>query len=78
VMAYVFTGWTCFILFKEYKTIAAMRLQFQSNDRRHPEQFTVLVRQVPQTLQEPINAQVQKYFQVHHPDYYLSHQAASL
>jgi len=41
VMAYVFTGWTCFVLFKEYKTIAAMRLQFQSNDHRHPEQFTV-------------------------------------
>lgn len=41
VMAYVFTGWTCFILYREYITISTMRLQFQSADRRHPEQFTV-------------------------------------
>ncbi|KAG0616508.1 hypothetical protein M758_5G121000 [Ceratodon purpureus] len=74
VMAYIFTGWTCFILYLEYKRVSIMRVKFQNADRRRPEQFTVLVRQIPQTSQESVNIQVQKYFQLHHPDYYLSHQ----
>lgn len=41
VMAYVFTAWVCFILFVEYKSIAALRLKFLSDENRRPDQFTV-------------------------------------
>lgn len=41
VMSYVFTGWVCFILFMEYKSIAALRLKFLSDEKRRPDQFTV-------------------------------------
>ncbi|KAF5732745.1 CSC1-like protein [Tripterygium wilfordii] len=40
VMAYVFTGWTWYALYKEYKTIATMRLQFLASAKRRPDQFT--------------------------------------
>lgn len=43
VMAYVFTAWTCFILYREYMTICKMRSKFENNDSRHPEQYTVHV-----------------------------------
>ncbi|KAF2303672.1 hypothetical protein GH714_021122 [Hevea brasiliensis] len=47
VMAYVFTFWTCYVLMKEYEKVATMRLQFLASERRRPDQFTVLVRNVP-------------------------------
>lgn len=40
-MSYVFTAWVCFILFLEYKSIAALRLRFLSDEKRRPDQFTV-------------------------------------
>ncbi|KAG5055266.1 hypothetical protein JHK85_007776 [Glycine max] len=47
VMSYVFSSWTCYSLYKEYKVIAEMRLRFLAAERRRPDQFTVLVRNVP-------------------------------
>jgi len=41
VMAYAFTIWTCYVLMKEYETIANMRLQFVASEARRPDQFTV-------------------------------------
>lgn len=40
-MAYAFTIWTCYVLMKEYETIANMRLQFVASEARRPDQFTV-------------------------------------
>lgn len=40
-MAYAITFWTCYILWKEYAKIAAMRLHFLASERRRPDQFTV-------------------------------------
>jgi len=40
-MAYVITFWTCFVLQREYKHIASMRLQFLASEHRRPDQFTV-------------------------------------
>ncbi|KAG5064514.1 hypothetical protein JHK85_005697 [Glycine max] len=47
VMAYAFTFWTCYILKREYQIVATMRLHFLASERRRPDQFTVLVRNVP-------------------------------
>ncbi|EFJ23221.1 hypothetical protein SELMODRAFT_150725 [Selaginella moellendorffii] len=74
VMTYVFTAWTCFMLFTEYKTVARMRFQFLAAEARRPDQFTVLVRQVPLDPDEPISTHIDHFFRVNHPDYYLCNQ----
>ncbi|XP_017969481.1 PREDICTED: CSC1-like protein At3g21620 [Theobroma cacao] len=74
VMAYVFTIWTCYVLKREYEIVAAMRLHFLASEQRRPDQFTVLVRNVPPDPDESVSELVQHFFLVNHPDHYLSHQ----
>ncbi|KAJ0834680.1 putative calcium-dependent channel, 7TM region phosphate [Helianthus annuus] len=74
VMAYTFTFWTCYVLKREYEIIAAMRLHFIASEQRRPDQFTVLVRNVPPDPDETVNELVEHFFLVNHPDHYLSHQ----
>ncbi|CAO2823630.1 unnamed protein product [Amaranthus hypochondriacus] len=74
VMEYAFTFWACFILYKEYANVAAMRLQFMAAERRRPDQFSVLVRNVPPDAHESTSELVEHFFLVNHPDHYLTHQ----
>uniref|UniRef100_A0A5B6Z607 Putative calcium permeable stress-gated cation channel 1 n=1 Tax=Davidia involucrata TaxID=16924 RepID=A0A5B6Z607_DAVIN len=74
LMAYVFTFWTCYVLLKEYAIVASMRLQFLASERRRPDQFTVLVRNVPPDPDESVSELVEHFFLVNHPDHYLLHQ----
>ncbi|KAL0328759.1 UNVERIFIED_CONTAM: Calcium permeable stress-gated cation channel 1 [Sesamum calycinum] len=74
VMAYAFTFWTCYTLRKEYATIAAMRLHFLASERSRPDQFTVLVRNVPPDSDESVSESVEHFFLVNHPDHYLTYQ----
>ncbi|XP_041990183.1 calcium permeable stress-gated cation channel 1-like [Salvia splendens] len=74
VMAYVFTFWTCYTLMKEYEIIAAMRLHFLASEKRRPDQFTVLVRNVPPDPDESVSECVEHFFLVNHPNHYLTHQ----
>ncbi|KAK4279208.1 hypothetical protein QN277_016944 [Acacia crassicarpa] len=74
VMAYAFTFWTCYILKREYQIVASMRLHFVASEHRRPDQFTVLVRNVPPDPDEPISELVEHFFLVNHPDHYLTHQ----
>ncbi|CAH9089292.1 unnamed protein product [Cuscuta europaea] len=74
VMAYLFTFWTCYVLKREYEIIASMRLHFLASHHRRPEQFSVLVRNVPPDPDESVNELVEHFFMVNHPDYYLTHQ----
>ncbi|XP_044497282.1 calcium permeable stress-gated cation channel 1-like [Mangifera indica] len=74
VMAYAFTFWTCYVLMKEYKIVANMRLQFLAAAKRRPDQFTVLVRNVPPDPDESVSELVEHFFLVNHPDHYLTHQ----
>ncbi|XP_022720647.1 calcium permeable stress-gated cation channel 1-like isoform X2 [Durio zibethinus] len=73
-MAYAFTFWTCYVLQKEYETVASMRLLFLASERRRPDQFTVLVRNVPPDPDESVSESVEHFFLVNHPDNYLTHQ----
>ncbi|KAJ9689663.1 hypothetical protein PVL29_012380 [Vitis rotundifolia] len=73
-MAYAFTFWTCYLLQKEYETIATMRLQFLASEKRRPDQFTVLVRNVPPDADESVSELVEHFFLVNHSDNYLTHQ----
>ncbi|KAI3979872.1 hypothetical protein MKX01_042526 [Papaver californicum] len=74
VMAYIFTFWTCYVLYHEYKRVSIMRLQFLASERRRPDQFSVLVRNVPPDTYESVGEHVEHFFCVNHPDHYLTHQ----
>ncbi|KAJ8761240.1 hypothetical protein K2173_001296 [Erythroxylum novogranatense] len=74
VMAYAFTFWTLYVLLKEYEKVASMRLQFLASEKRRPDQFTVLVRNVPPDPDESVSELVEHFFLVNHPDHYLTHQ----
>ncbi|XP_018627175.1 CSC1-like protein At1g32090 isoform X2 [Nicotiana tomentosiformis] len=77
-MEYLFTFWTCFMLYKEYGRVAAMRLKFLASQDRHAEQFTVLVRNVPHESKRSITDSVENFFKKNHPDHYLCHQKGFL
>ncbi|KAG4394616.1 hypothetical protein AAZX31_20G059600 [Glycine max] len=74
VMAYAFTFWTCYVLLKEYGKVATMRLGFLAAEKRRPDQFTVLVRNIPPDPDESVSELVEHFFLVNHPDHYLTHQ----
>ncbi|KAK9715036.1 hypothetical protein RND81_06G138600 [Saponaria officinalis] len=74
VMEYAFTFWTCYVLYKEYATVTSMRLQFLASEKRRPDQFTVLVRNVPPDPDESVGELVEHFFLVNHPDHYLTQQ----
>ncbi|KAF3953694.1 hypothetical protein CMV_020886 [Castanea mollissima] len=74
VMAYVFTFWTCYVLKKEYEIVASMRLHFLASEKRRPDQFTVLVRNVPPDPDESVNELVEHFFLVNHPEHFFTHQ----
>ncbi|ONK71592.1 uncharacterized protein A4U43_C04F10280 [Asparagus officinalis] len=75
LLEYLLTMWTCFCLYKEYDSIASLRLQFQASQHRRADQFTVLVRNFPHITGGTISKCVDDYFQRNHPDHYLGHQA---
>ncbi|KAK6937493.1 CSC1/OSCA1-like, cytosolic domain [Dillenia turbinata] len=72
-MAYVYTFWTFYVLYKEYKIVTTMRLSFLAAESRRPDQFTVLVRNVPPDPDESVSEHVEHFFCVNHPDHYLLH-----
>eukprot|EP00250_Pteridium_aquilinum_P020870 c24973_g1_i1 orf=201-2528(+) len=73
-LAYVYTAWVCGVLYMEYKAVMLMRLNFIDTQDRRPEQFTVLVKNIPADPDESATLHVEHFFRVNHPDYYLTHQ----
>ncbi|XP_019169582.1 PREDICTED: protein OSCA1 [Ipomoea nil] len=69
VMAYAFTFWTCYVLRTEYAKVADMRLHFLASEKRRPDQYTVLVRNVPPDPDESYSESVEHFFLVNHQDY---------
>ncbi|KAG9145214.1 hypothetical protein Leryth_008974 [Lithospermum erythrorhizon] len=74
VMAYAFTFWACYTLKNEYAKVSGLRLHFIASDRRRPDQFTVLVRNIPSDPDESVSECVEHFFLVNHPGHYLTHQ----
>ncbi|XP_071737356.1 calcium permeable stress-gated cation channel 1-like [Rutidosis leptorrhynchoides] len=73
-MAYVVMIWTCYMLKREYETVANMRFYFLQSEEHRPDQFTVLVKNVPPDAHESVSDRVQNFFLVNHHDNYLTHQ----
>ncbi|KAG8634069.1 CSC1-like protein At1g32090 isoform X2 [Manihot esculenta] len=74
-LQYLFTVWTCFMLYKEYDIVASMRLRFLSSQRRRAEQFTVVVSNVPHVSGRSTSDTVEQFFKTNHPNTYLCQQA---
>ncbi|XP_027082720.1 CSC1-like protein At1g32090 isoform X1 [Coffea arabica] len=74
-MQYLFTFWTCCLLYKEYSWVASMRLRFLASQGRRAEQFTVLVRNIPHVSGRSTSDSVESFFSKNHPEHYLCHQA---
>ncbi|XP_077234888.1 hyperosmolality-gated Ca2+ permeable channel 1.8-like [Tasmannia lanceolata] len=74
-MAYVFTIWTCYMLYLEYDRVAFMRLHFLASQHRRVDQFTVVVRNVPHVSGHSLSETVDHFFQTNHPNNYIGHQA---
>ncbi|KAK1398987.1 Calcium-dependent channel [Heracleum sosnowskyi] len=73
-MAYIFSFWTWYALYEEYQIVADMRLHFIAGEGRRPDQYTVLVRNVPLDPDESVTEHIEHFFCVNHPDHYLTHQ----
>ncbi|KAF8033537.1 hypothetical protein BT93_D2204 [Corymbia citriodora subsp. variegata] len=73
-LEYLFTIWTCLMLYKEYDNVASMRLHFLASKGRRVEQFTVVVRNVPRVPRQSISDTVDHFFRTNHPEHYLCHQ----
>ncbi|GJP41199.1 hypothetical protein CLOM_g874 [Closterium sp. NIES-68] len=71
VMAWVFNMWALYMMRETFKHIAHMRLDFLADQQRAPNQFTVLVRQVPSDPIKSIPETVDHFFSVNHSDHYL-------
>jgi hypothetical protein len=63
------------MLYREYNNVAIMRLQYLASQRRRPEQFTVVVRNVPDMPGHSVPDTVDQFFKTNHPEHYLCHQA---
>ncbi|XP_074270248.1 CSC1-like protein At1g32090 [Silene latifolia] len=74
-MEYLFTFWTCFLLYKEYDKVASMRLQFLASQQSRVEQYTVLVKNVPRVSGHSISDSVDQFFKKNHRNTYLCQQA---
>ncbi|OVA02825.1 protein of unknown function DUF221 [Macleaya cordata] len=74
-MAYLFTIWICYILYKEYDRVAFMRLHYLASQNRRVDQYTVVVRNIPHVSGHSISESVDHFFQNNHPDHYIGHQA---
>lgn len=75
LMAYIFTLWTCYMLYVEYDKIAFMRLHYLASQRRRVDQFTVVVQNIPSINGHSISDSVDQFFQTNHPNHYIGHQA---
>uniref|UniRef100_A0A1D1YU57 Putative membrane protein C2G11.09 n=1 Tax=Anthurium amnicola TaxID=1678845 RepID=A0A1D1YU57_9ARAE len=74
-VAYLFTIWTCYVLYVEYDNVAFMRLHFLASQTCSVDQFSVVVRNVPSVGGHSISESVDNFFRRNHPDHYLGHQA---
>ncbi|KAG0587517.1 hypothetical protein KC19_2G170300 [Ceratodon purpureus] len=72
--SYLYTIWTCVLLYKEYSKIYKLRLDFIANQKRRPDDFTVLVRHVPEDNSMSVGEKIQGFFQENHPENYCTHQ----
>ncbi|KAJ6847081.1 CSC1-like protein RXW8 isoform X1 [Iris pallida] len=71
---YIISCSACVLLYFEYRSIARMRLIHITRSPPSPSHFTVLVRAIPWSVEEPYDDAVKNFFSKYHASTYLSHQ----
>ncbi|KAK4800305.1 hypothetical protein SAY86_020792 [Trapa natans] len=71
---YITSLTACLLLYFEYKSIAAMRLEHIRTSPPNPGHFSVLVRAIPWKPDESYSDTVKKFFTKYHGSSYLGHQ----
>ncbi|CAN1187775.1 CSC1-like protein At1g69450 [Linum perenne] len=70
---YIITIFVCCLLFYEYKYISLKRIAYFHSSDPQPQQFTILVSNIPISRDSSISETVQRFFKENHPTTYLSH-----
>ncbi|KAI3768554.1 hypothetical protein L2E82_19339 [Cichorium intybus] len=70
---YAFTAFVCYLLYFEYNYISSKRFEFYSSSKPKPDEFTVLVRGVPESSTQSLDETVENFFSKCYPLVYLSH-----
>ncbi|KAI4389043.1 hypothetical protein MLD38_001307 [Melastoma candidum] len=70
---YIFTGVVCYFLYYEYRHISEMIINCFYSSKPLPEQFTVLVRNIPTSNGSSIGEKVESFFTEFYPSTYLTH-----
>lgn len=70
---YFVTLVVCFLLYKEYKNIASKRIDYFCSSKPQPDQFTILVSNIPVSKGSRVGSSVENFFTQNHPATYLSH-----
>ncbi|KAI7751183.1 LOW QUALITY PROTEIN: hypothetical protein M8C21_027795 [Ambrosia artemisiifolia] len=70
---YFVTIIVCYLLFSEYKYISSKRIDYFCSSKPQPEQFTILVSNIPVPKGSNVGNSVENFFTQNHPDTYLSH-----
>ncbi|KAI3500731.1 hypothetical protein L1887_36556 [Cichorium endivia] len=70
---YAFTAFVCYLLYFEYNYISSKRFAFYSSSKPKPDEFTVLVRGIPESSTQSLDEAVEKFFSKCYPLVYLSH-----
>ncbi|ONK60411.1 uncharacterized protein A4U43_C08F18150 [Asparagus officinalis] len=74
---YIISSTACFLLYLEYRNISRMRLAHITESPPNPRHFSVLVRSIPRTHDEPFDVTIVNFFTKYHGSSYLSHQMIS-
>ncbi|MFS8029010.1 putative calcium-dependent channel, 7TM region phosphate [Helianthus anomalus] len=70
---YFVTIIVCCLLFSEYKYISTKRIDYFCSSKPQPEQFTILVSNIPVSKGSNVGNSVENFFTENHADTYLSH-----
>lgn len=70
---YLITIIVCYLLYKEYKYIASKRIDYFCSSEFQPNQFTILVSNIPVPKGTTVGQNVENFFTANHPATYLSH-----
>ncbi|XP_042416927.1 CSC1-like protein RXW8 isoform X2 [Zingiber officinale] len=71
---YIISISACILLYFEYKGISKLRQFYITRSLPNPSQFTVLVRGIPKSTEDPLTDTVRNFFTRYHGPSYLSHQ----
>ncbi|WOH05139.1 hypothetical protein DCAR_0624552 [Daucus carota subsp. sativus] len=72
-VAYIFTGFVCYLLYSEFKYISSKRIACFNSSEPKVHHFSVLVRGIPVSSGISFSESVENFFTLYYPSTYISH-----